>query len=158
MDNIEILLRRRMRKRMLVRPPTVIVSEPFSLFSRESSLPQYNCVDGNGGGSLVAKSTPGPNTDDYFRRHMTSDSAQYKPRIWTRRSPLVLLFSQPKLYVFLRNQSQLDKYPACVHCVLRGKPMLRKREKSKRFSGVANAWERRRGKEAGWGSKELRPQ
>lgn len=58
MDNIEILLGRRMRKRMLVRPPIGIVSEPFSLFSQESSLPQYNCVDGNGGDSLVAMSTP----------------------------------------------------------------------------------------------------
>lgn len=112
MDNIEILLGRRMGKRMLVRPPTEIVAEPFSLFSRESSLSQYNCMDMNGGGSLVAMSTPSPNTDGYFRRHVTSDSAQDKPRIWTRQSPLVLLFFQPKLYVFLCNQTQLELPPS----------------------------------------------
>ena len=78
MDSIEILLGRRMGKRMLVRPPMVIAPEPFSLFSRESSLSQYNCMDGNGGGSLIA---PKPNTDDYFRRRVRSDSSQYKPRI-----------------------------------------------------------------------------
>lgn len=114
MDNIGILLGRKMRKWRLVRPPTEFVSEPLSFFSWESSLSQSNCMDGNGGGSLIAMSTPRPNTDDYFRG-VTSDAAQYKPRIWTRQSPMVLLVSQPKPYIFLCNQTQLDEHPVCVH-------------------------------------------